>query len=399
MSFFDSVPLAPSDPVFGLAATYLADPRPNKINLIMGVYKNPILDTPVLKIVKKAELEIIAEEKNKEYFGIEGDKHFLGLVGPLIFGKTWWHAHSKRVASCQGVGGTGALRLGGDLLRSHTSSELYYSEPTWVNHHQMMAQAGFKVGRYPYYDFKTHQLAFDKMVAFLKQLPPKSVILLHACCHNPSGADLSLAQWHILSDLFFEKQLIPFFDFAYQGFGQGIEEDAIAIRLFAEKGHTLLVANSFSKNFGLYGERVGGLFVVTGSEKEAACVLSQLKTYARTSYSNPPIHGAKIVRHILGNPILEKEWEEELRMMRGRVDAMKEALTKGLTSRAKSRDFNYLRERQGLFCYCGLTKQEAERLIVDYAIYMTAEGRINVAGLNPDNLDYVVDAIVRVSEL
>jgi aspartate aminotransferase len=399
MAFFDKVPLALPDPVFGLAATYDADPRPSKINLIMGVYKNPDLTTSILPVVKKAEAGILAHEAHKEYFSIEGDKKYLTLVGELLFGDKLWEQIKRRVASVQSVGGTGALRLGADLLKSQgVSNSLYYSHPTWINHLQMMSKVGMKIASYPYYDMQKQALAFDEMYDFIGGLPPRTIILLHASCHNPTGADPTLEQWKALSDLFMQKQLIPFFDFAYQGFGQGLNEDAEAVRLFVRAGHEMVVAHSFSKNFGLYGERVGGLFVVADSEKSAETISSQLKILIRTQYSNPPIHGAKIVTHILSDRDLKSEWQEELALMRKRIAEMKNKLKRALMERSISRDVSFLNERNGLFCFCGLQSHEVERLRAEYGIYTARDGRINVAGLNDENLERVADAIVQVSQ-
>lgn len=398
MSFFNDVERALPDPVFGMAAAFNADPRPEKINLIMGVYKTPELRTPILASVKRAEGVILAEEKQKDYLPIEGNKEYLAHAGVLLFGGESWGQHAKRIAAVQGIGGTGALRLGADFLKQEVGEYLYYSHPTWVNHTQMMRQVGMKITHYPYYDVDNQLLQFDQMIHFLSELPAKSIVLLQVACHNPTGADPTLAQWKELSDLFLKKKLFPFFDFAYQGFAKGIEEDAAAVRLFLEAGHEMVVANSFSKNFGLYGERVGALFVVTASEKEAENVLSQLKILVRTDYSNPSIHGAKIVSHILGNPSFKAEWEAEVTAMRERIKEMKQALVTALQARSKKRDFNFFNERYGLFSFCGLKKSQVERLIAEYAIYMTGEGRINIAGLNQDNLEYVADAIIQVSE-
>jgi len=398
MVFFEQIELAPPDPILGLAVAFNADKRSYKVNLSVGVYKTADLNTPILASVKQAEADLWISEKNKNYLPIDGDKTYLNEVGILIFGKPFWETSSARIAAIQGVGGTGSLRLGMDFLKQEVNDHLYYSKPTWVNHLQMSSKVGMITHAYPYYDVKNHCFEFDKMVAFLEKLTPKSILLLHAVCHNPTGADPTLEQWKLLSDLFLTKQLFPFFDFAYQGFAKGIEEDAAAIRLFAEAGHEMVVANSFSKNFGLYGERAGGLFVVTHSDQTAVHITSQLKVLARTHYSNPPMHGAKIIAHILKDPLLKKQWEEELTVMRQHIIKMKEALTAQLILKSKKRDFSFLKERHGLFCFCGLAKGEVDRLISEYGIYMTEDGRINVVGLNKDNLDYVVNAIIHVSE-
>lgn len=398
MGLFNHLTLSPPDSIFGIKTAFLADPRKTKVNLILGVFKTEDLLTPVLKCVKKAEQLIVDQERNKEYLPIDGDKTYLSLVGALIFGEKFWKQNSSRIAAVQTVGGTGALRTGGDFLKQEVGEFIHYSDPTWANHIAVMFRAGLKGNSYPYYDVKKHKLEFDQFYAFCQKFEPGNIILLHACCHNPTGADPTIEQWKKLSTLFLERKLIPFFDFAYQGFGDGLDKDATAIRLFAEAGHEMIVANSFSKNFALYAERVGTLYVVAESEESAKKVLSKLKVITRTSISNPPLHGERIVSLILGSPELKKDWEDELSVMRTRINTMRDHLTNALCSKSKKIDFSFLKDRHGLFCFCGLAKAQVERLVADFGIYMTQDGRINVTGLNHHNLEYVVDAIVKVSE-
>jgi aspartate/tyrosine/aromatic aminotransferase len=396
MAFFDSVTPVPPDPIFGIQIAFDADPRPSKVNLSVGVFKNEDLQTPILESVKKAELELLESEKSKTYLPIEGSRFYLDRVGSLVFGEPFWSQSSSRIVKAESVGGTGALRMGADFLKQEVSDEAYLSQPTWPNHNAVMARCGMKGGSYPYYDRNRQQLEFDRMLSFLDGLSPGNIILLHACCHNPTGADLSLAQWRQVSDLMLAKKLVPFFDFAYQGFAAGLEEDAKAIRLFAEEGHEMVVANSFSKNFGLYAERVGALFIATHSEVVAQRLLSKIKVIIRTNYSNPPMHGASIVSHILGSRTLRKEWEHEVAQMRERIHTMRHGLVDALAIKCKNHDFSFLKQRNGLFCFSGLEKNQVDRLIAEYGIYMTADGRMNVVGLNFKNLDYVTDAIASV---
>lgn len=395
MDFFEQVSLASPDPIFGLQTAFLADKRPEKVNLSVGVYKTEELKTPVMRAVKQTEAHLLNQEKTKEYLPIEGDRDYLEKVGMLVFGSAFWSSSSARISSAQTVGGVGALRLGGDFVKQEKIGEaIYLSDPTWPNHKGVFLRTGLKVEHYPYYDTKKQSLDFDALVTFLKKLPPRAVVLLHTCCHNPTGKDLEEEQWKTLSTLFLERRLVPFFDTAYQGFGLGLEEDAFPLRLFAQEGHEMLVAISFSKNFSLYAERVGALFVISQSHKTAPNVLSRLKTIIRTTYSNPPLHGAKVVSTILGSAPLRKEWEDELLSMRKRIEEMRYALCEALKKKTKGKSFDFLRQRSGLFSFTGLSSTQVERMIKEFAIYMTSDGRINVCGLNWDNLDYVVDSLI-----
>jgi aspartate aminotransferase len=398
MSFFTNVPFFPPDPIFGLTATYLADPRTEKVNLTVGLYKTDELKTPVLRSVKKAEAYLLENESGKEYLPTEGDKTFLDFSGSFVFGKEFWNSAKNRIVSGQMVGGTGGLRIGGEFVRQELTDHIYISDPSWANHRGVFTKSGLTVENYPYYDREKNVVDFDKLYAFLSKLKEKSVVVLHACCHNPTGAELSMQQWKELSELFLLKRLIPF-DFAYQGFGLNIEEDAAAVRLFAKEGHEMIVCNSFSKNFGLYAERVGTLFIVGSSESTYQNVLSSLKLLIRTNFSNPPVHGARIVSHILADSKLKKEWEAELVDMRNRVVEMRNALTDALVSKCKTRDFSFFKDRAGMFSFSGLNLEQVDRLMKDYSIYLTKDGRMNVCGLNHQNIHYVVDAIVEVAKL
>ncbi len=392
--FFEDVEEAPVDPIFGLTAAFNADLRATKINLSVGVYKTADLKTPMLESVKAAEKHLLEVEKTKDYLPIDGLKSYLDRVGELVFGD-FWRSKKECVSAIQTIGGTGALRIGGDFLRKEVSDRLYLSEPTWPNHRAVFTKCGFKLDFYPYYDRERKSVDFERMKDFLNDLEPKSVVILHACCHNPTGFDLTLDQWRQLSELFFSKQLFPFFDFAYQGFDRSLEEDAAVVRLFAEAGHEMLVASSYSKNFTLYSERVGALFAIANSEKTAKHLTSQLKILVRTTYSNPPRHGAEVVATILGDRSLREQWELELTKMRERIAEMRYAFARALI--AKNPRFLFLEASKGLFSFCGLEKTQVDRITKEFGIYMTNDGRINVAGLNWDNLDYVVNAIISVT--
>jgi len=396
MGFFDHISEAPPDPIFGLSSAFIADPRPTKVNLTVGYYRNNELKTPVMQSVHKAEMHLAERAKSKHYLPIEGDKEFLELVAPTIFGESFWEKENKRIACFQGVGGTGALRVGASFLKREVGEFIYISDPTWPNHRGVFSYAGMRVETYPYYDRVSQSLQFERMIEHLNVLSPGSIVVLHASCHNPTGADLSLDQWKFLSDFFLEKRLVPFFDSAYQGFSRGFEDDVEPIRLFAKKGHEMLIASSYSKNFSLYPERIGALFIVASSEKAASAILSKGKALIRANYSNPPQHGSCIIREILSQPQMKKEWEIELSEMRERIHYMRQTLTKSLMTKSKKMDFSFLLQRVGLFCFTGLSKEQVDRIIAEYGVYMTGDGRINVAGLNEDNLDYVVDAIVAV---
>ncbi|HEX2580094.1 MAG TPA: amino acid aminotransferase [Rhabdochlamydiaceae bacterium] len=395
--FFHTVTSAILDPVFGLTTLFEADHRVNKINLGVGQYRNEKLMTPVLESVKLAETFLLREEESKEYLPIAGDARYLNKVGALVFGEFFWARESRRVSTIQALGGTGALRVGGEFLKLEVGERVVISDPTWPNHRGVFTSCKMAVDVYPYYDMRSQKLEFDRMVQYLKNLTPGTTVVLHACCHNPTGADLSMDQWKSLLKIFKENGLLPFFDFAYQGFGSSIEEDAKAIRLFAAEGIEMLVACSHSKNFGLYSERIGALYVVTESAKIAKAVESKLKIIARTNYSNPPRHGAAIVSHILSEPMLKKMWEQGVAGMQSRIEKMRRAFVEALSSRSMKRNYLYLAERVGMFCFSGLKKEEVERLQKEFAIYMPLDGRINLAGLSNENLLTVVDAITEVS--
>ncbi len=393
---FKHISQAPPDPIFGLMSDFAADTRGSKILLSVGVYVDEQGKVPILQSVKKAEKNLIAREETKSYLPIEGEKNFLNKIGSLIFGDFVWLKQRECIVAAQTPGGTGALRIGGEFLKKEVGDTIGVSDPTWVNHRGVFTACGLKLDIYPYYSLQTQKLEFERFIKHMESLTTGTIVLLHACCHNPTGSDFTFDQWKIISDLFLAKGLIPFFDFAYQGFREGLEEDAAAIRLFAEAGHHMLVAYSLSKNFGLYAERTGGLFILTESAEVASNVLSKVKSLIRTTYSNPPLHGSAIATEILSNPQLKQEWTQEVSLMRARIIKMRQLFCRALVAKSQKRDFRFLLEKSGMFCFTGLDKQEVSQLRDKFGIYMTHDGRMNLSGLNEKNLDTVVDAILKV---
>lgn len=397
MSLFGKVALAPPDPILGLTVAFHRDTRKEKVNLGVGLYKTEDLRTPVLGSVKSAESALLDSEKSKEYLHIDGDRHYLEAMGKLVFGEEAWTKEEGRIASFQTLGGTGALKVGGTFLQEEAKNSIWISVPTWPNHLGVFKNCGLNVQNYSYYDGQKHEIDFESLISSLKKMSPGEIVVLHASCHNPTGCDLSLEQWKILCSLFKEKKLIAFFDFAYQGFGIGLDEDAGAVRLFMENGLEMLIAVSNAKNLSLYGERAGCLYIVSESAKVAEHITSRVKQMIRVNYSNPPIHGAKVAGYILSTLSLRKMWENELKEMRERINLMRIELNDRLFAKSKIVDFSHLKRGRGMFGFTGLTKAHVDRLIAEFAIYMPSDGRINVCGLNQENLDYVVDSIVVVT--
>jgi aspartate/tyrosine/aromatic aminotransferase len=388
--------LAPPDAIFGLVKAFQADPRPNKVNLLIGFYKTEEGKTPLLESVKKAEGLLLHKEKNKEYLPIDGHPAFIEKIGMLIFGDPLWKKSKETIYGAQTIGGTGALRILGDFLRKELASDIWVSDPTWANHKNIFTHAGLRVQQYPYYDRNKQRLIFDEMVAHLSKLPKGSVILLHSNCHNPTGFDLSFEQWKELSTLFLDKELFPFFDVAYQGFGLGIDEDLKALRYFVEQGHEMAIAYSCAKNFSLYGERAGALYLVDGRPKNRQNIESQIKAIIRANYSNPPIHAASIVSEILNSPQLTEDWKKDLEQMRLRIIQMRQVFIAALLKKQIPYDVEFMEHSKGLFCFSGLEKHHVDILIANYGIYLPSDGRINVTGLNMSNLDYIVSAVAEV---
>ncbi len=395
-SLFSAIDMAPRDPILGITEAFNADTNPAKINLGVGVYYDDNGKVPLLQCVQKAEAKLMEQLSPRTYLPIEGLAAYDKAVQELVFGADSAVIQEKRAVTVQAIGGTGALKIGADFLKRFSpASEVFISDPSWENHRALFESAGFTVNNYTYYDEATHGVNIEGMLASLRTMAAGSIVVLHACCHNPTGADLTQEQWGQVIEAVQQGGLIPFLDMAYQGFGAGIAEDGAVVRRFVDAGGPLLVSNSFSKSFSLYGERVGALSVVASSAEEAARLLSQLKRVVRTNYSNPPLHGGKVVATVLATPELRQLWEEELAGMRVRIKEMRVALVAKLAEKAPQRDFGFVREQVGMFSYSGLTKGQVGKLR-DESIYAVDTGRICVAALNSKNIDLVVDAIVKV---
>ncbi len=391
------VSLAPRDPILGITEGYNADSNARKVNLGVGVYYDDAGKVPLLECVKRAEKKLVDSMPPRSYLPIDGIPAYDKRVQELVFGADSRAIAEKRVVTVQALGGTGGLKLGADFLkRIAPGAKVWISDPSWENHRALFEFAGFEVGVYPYYDAATHGLDFNGMLRALEALPAQSVVVLHACCHNPTGVDLSPAQWQAVLAVVQKRNLIPFLDFAYQGFAEGVLEDSHAVRLFAAAMSPVFVSNSFSKSFSLYGERVGALSIVAASEDEAVRALSQLKRTVRTNYSNPPTHGGQIVAAVLGDADLRILWEQELSQMRERIKVMRVALVEKIAQRVPGRDYSFVTRQRGMFSYSGLTKQQVDRLREEFSIYAVDSGRICVAALNTRNIDYVADGIAKV---
>ncbi|MFC4489965.1 MULTISPECIES: amino acid aminotransferase [Chromobacterium] len=394
---FSAVELAPRDPILGLNEAFNADTRTTKVNLGVGVYSDDNGKIPLLAAVKAAEKARLEAMPPRGYQPIEGAQAYDSAVQNLLFGADSELIKAGQVVTAQALGGTGALKIGADFLkRLNPAAKVYISNPSWENHRALFESAGFEVENYPYYDAATRGVDFDGMRAFLAQLPAGSIIVLHACCHNPTGADLSDAQWAEVVQVCRERGLVPFLDMAYQGFADGIDADAVAVRLFSASGLQFFVSSSFSKSFSLYGERVGALSIVTAGKEESARVLSQLKRVIRTNYSNPPIHGGAVVAAVLSNPELRQMWEDELAGMRDRIRAMRTGLVEAIKAEGVAQDFSFVAKQRGMFSYTGLSAAQVERLRAEFGIYAVSTGRICLAALNSKNLGYVASAIAQV---
>ncbi|MBC8055409.1 MAG: aspartate/tyrosine/aromatic aminotransferase [Rhizobiales bacterium] len=394
---FEHIPPFSGDPILSLNEDFQKDPRPHKINLSIGIYFDDAGRIPVMDSVRRAEAIVVAKGGPKPYLPIEGAANFRIAVQHLLFGAEHEAVTSGRVATIQSVGSSGGLKVGADFIAAHLKgSEVWVSDPTWDNHRSMFEGAGLRVNTYPYYDPATGGLKFDAMLACLQALPPKSIVLLHACCHNPTGVDLTRAQWDELIPVLRERQLIPYLDLAYQGFGDGIEEDAYAVRALATAGASFFIANSFSKSMSVYGERCGALSVVCPNAHEAALVLGQMKFTVRRNYSSPPIHGGQIVATVLTDPALRPNWEAELGAMRERILAMRKKLHGVLAAKVPGRSFDYFLTQRGMFSYTGMTTAQVDTLREVHGVYMVRSGRICVAGLNSGNVEATASAMAAV---
>ena len=396
-SLFAHVELAPRDPILGLNEAFAADPRADKVNLGVGVYYDENGKIPLLEAVAQAEAERLAARPPRGYLPIDGVPAYNQGVQALLFGADAALVREGRAVTVQALGGTGALKIGADFLkRLKPDAKVLISNPSWENHRALFEAAGFTVETYPYFDPATRGVAFDAMRDFLATQQAGTIVLLHACCHNPTGADLSAAQWREIVAVCDKQGLVPFLDMAYQGFADGLQEDAVAVRLFAESGQSVFIASSFSKSMSLYGERVGALTMVTSSRDESARVLSQVKRVIRTNYSNPPTHGGAIVGAVLSTPALRTQWENELAGMRQRIRQMREELVRKLADAGAKSDFSFITRQRGMFSYTGLSAAQVERLRNDFGIYAVSTGRICLAAINGKNIDAVAQAIAAV---
>ena len=396
-TLFQSVELAPRDPILGLNEQFNADPRSTKVNLGVGVYYDDNGKIPLLAAVHKAEVVRVEAAAARGYLPIEGIAGYNKGAQELVLGKNSSLIADGRVLTMQALGGTGALKIGADFIKQLVpNAKVAISDPSWENHRALFERAGFEVVNYPYYDAATHGLNFKGMLDALRNLPQKSVVVLHACCHNPTGVDLTVDQWREVAQVVKASNLIPFLDIAYQGFGDGLESDAAAVRLFADLDMTMFISSSFSKSFSLYGERVGALTIVTGSKDESNRVLSQVKRVIRTNYSNPPTHGGTIVSAVLNSPELFALWDKELAGMRDRIRLMRQQLVAKLTQYGVKGDCSYVMKQRGMFSFSGMTAPQVERLRAEHGIYAVSTGRICVAALNSHNIDTVAKAMAEV---
>jgi aromatic-amino-acid transaminase len=397
MSLFAAVEMAPRDPILGLNEQFAADPNPAKVNLGVGVYFDDQGRLPVLACVAAAERQLLEVPKAKGYLPIDGIAAYDQAVQGLVFGAGSAVLKAGRVATVQALGGTGALKLGADFLKKlRPAAKVLISDPSWENHRALFTNAGFAVESYPYYDAGTRGVRFDDMLAALKAAPAGTIVVLHACCHNPTGCDLDAAQWQQVVAACRDSQLVPFLDMAYQGFGDGITEDGAVVQAFVASGIDFFVSTSFSKSFSLYGERVGALSVVCASADEAAKVLSQLKIVIRTNYSNPPTFGATVVASVLNTPALRAMWEEELAGMRERIRATRHALVAKLRAAGVASELDYVIRQKGMFSYSGLSVTQMQRLRSEFGVYGVDSGRICVAAINSRNIDAVASGLARV---
>lgn len=394
---FENINAAPADPILGLGEAFKSETRPNKINLGIGVYKDAQGNTPIMKAVKEAEKRLFALEMTKNYLAIDGVAEFNACTKELLFGADSLIIKQGRAKTVQSLGGTGALRIAAEFVKRQTKAQnVWISTPTWPNHNAIFNAVGMTIREYRYYDAENKKLDWDNLIADLSQASEGDVVLLHGCCHNPTGIDPTPEQWQILADMSAKQGWLPLFDFAYQGLANGLEEDALGLRTFAKNHKELLVASSYSKNFGLYNERVGAFTLVAETEEIAATALTQVKSIIRTLYSNPASHGAATVSIVLHNAELRKQWEDELTEMRERIKQMRHQFVELLKEFGAERDFSFIIDQNGMFSFCGLNPEQMDRLKEEFAIYAVRSGRINVAGITEENIRHLCESIVKV---
>jgi aromatic-amino-acid transaminase len=394
---FEKLEMAPADPILGLTEAFKKDTNPNKINLGVGVYEDDSGKTPIMHSVKKAEEKILKTQTTKNYLPINGPAEYGAAVAELVFGKGSEIVKAGRVVTAQTPGGTGALRISGEFLKKYVpGAKVWVSDPTWANHNGIFGAAGFAIKTYPYYDADTNGLNFKAMLAAINTIPEGDIILLHGCCHNPTGIDPTVEQWKKISQTVAARKVMPLIDFAYQGLAAGLEEDAAGVRLLCSMVPEAVVCSSFSKNFGLYNERVGALSIMSADAEAAQKALSHMKTTIRQCYSNPPSHGGLIITTIMNDPQLRKEWELEVKEIRDRIHKMRGLLVETLRAKGVAGDFSFIKQQNGMFSFSGLTKAQVEALKNKYAIYIVGSGRINVAGMTTKNMDALCVAIADV---
>ena len=394
---FESFSAAPPDPILGLTEAFKKDANPRKVNLGQGVYKDAGGNTPVLHSVKLAEERILGNESTKDYLAIDGIPQYGRLVQELVFGPDHEIVCSGRAVTAQAPGGTGALRVAADFVaKMMPGARVWLSDPTWPNHPSVFKSAGLEIATYPYFDAATNDLAFARMAAALRQIPEGDVLLLHGCCHNPTGIDMGPDQWEEVARIVQERRLLPLVDFAYQGFATGLDEDAAGVRTLAQSAAEMLIATSYSKNFGLYSERVGALTLVAASPEAAQTSLSHIKTVIRSNYSNPPAHGAAIVTTVLSDPELRRQWEVEVAEMRDRINTMRHLFVETLNEKGVTRDFSFIARQRGMFSFSGLSPEQIKALRDRHGVYAVGSGRFSVAGMTAANMDYLCEAIADV---
>jgi len=394
---FQSLPALPADPILGLMASYRADSNPKKIDLGIGVYKNETGDTPVMTAVKKAEGMILDSQTTKSYVGPTGAAGYNAVVAELLLGKSLNDSLGKRRVTVQSPGGCGGLRLAAEFIKSaNPDATVWVSNPTWANHVPLLGSAGLKIAEYPYYDYDSHSVKFDAMIECLSKIDSGDIVLLHGCCHNPCGADLNQEQWQHVRDVALKQGFTVFIDLAYQGLGDGLEEDVYGTRLLAESLSELIVVSSCSKNFGLYRERTGAMTLICDSDAAATVATTQIAGAARAMYSMPPDHGAAIVQLILSNDVLRKEWDAELTEMRDRINGLRAQFVKQIQSIGIGQDFSFIEREKGMFSFLGVNVDQVQTLVNDYSIYLVNSSRINVAGINDSNIKYLANSLATV---
>lgn len=394
---FQSLQALPSDPILGLMAAYRADTNPKKIDLGVGVYKDADGNTPVMTAVKKAEALILEEQASKTYIGPTGAAEFNDAIAELVFGKPLLESLGKRRVTVQAPGGCGGLRLAAEFIyKANADATVWVSDPTWANHVPLLGSAGLKIEQYPYYDYSTHTVRFDEMLACLSKIPAGDLVLIHGCCHNPCGADLSHEQWQQIKDVALKQGFTVFIDLAYQGLGDGLEEDVYGVRLLAEALPELIVVSSCSKNYGLYRERTGALTLISENDNAAAIATTLIAAGARAMYSMPPDHGAAIVATIMTRPELSSEWDAELTAMRNRINGLRSQLVAQINTAGVDTDFSFIEREKGMFSFLGTNVEQVQKLVNDYSIYLVNSSRINVAGINDSNIEYLANSLAAV---